>query len=162
MTVSIDQRVAVLPVRTERPGLTDISARVARWLVDAGAVDGLLTLFIRHTAASLIIQENADPTVRHDLRDAFDRLAPRDAGYRHDTEGSDDMPAHIKTALTGVNLTIPVAGGCMLLGTWQGIYVFEHRDRPHNREIALHFLGTMSGERMDATRDTEAKRRISR
>jgi secondary thiamine-phosphate synthase enzyme len=147
LTSQIDQRLSVLTVATAGPGFTDITRQVAGWLTDAGAGDGLLTLFMRHTSASLVIQENADPTVREDLVDAFDRLAPRDAGYRHDTEGSDDMPAHIKTALSGVNLSIPVARGRMLLGTWQGIYVFEHRDRPHRREVALHFLGTINGER---------------
>ena len=158
MTATLDQRIAILPVRTRGQGLTDVSAQVASWLADAGARDGLLTLFIRHTSASLIIQENADPTVREDLVDAFGSLAPRDARYRHDTEGPDDMPAHIRTALTGVDLSIPVAAGRMLLGTWQGIYVFEHRDRPHEREIALHFLGTFNGDNMSVARQEKITR----
>ena len=119
--------------------------RCQRWLADIGARDGLLTLFIRHTSASLLIQENADPDVQTDLIDALERLAPRDRAYVHDVEGPDDMPAHIKSALTATSLSIPVQAGRMLLGTWQGIYVVEHRDRPHRREVVLHFLGTLGG-----------------
>jgi secondary thiamine-phosphate synthase enzyme len=110
-----------------------------------GARDGLLTLFIRHTSASLLIQENADPDVHTDLLDAFERLAPREGAYVHDTEGPDDMPAHIKSALTSTSLSIPVKDGSLLLGTWQGIYVAEHRDRPHRREVVLHYIGTLDG-----------------
>jgi secondary thiamine-phosphate synthase enzyme len=131
----------MLEVATAGRGFTDITREVARWLADVGAGDGLLTLFIRHTSASLVIQENADPDVTADLADALDRLAPADAPYRHTVEGPDDMPAHVKTMVTGVSLAVPVARGRMLLGTWQGIYVAEHRERPHRRQIVLHFVG---------------------
>jgi secondary thiamine-phosphate synthase enzyme len=103
--------------------------------------EGLLTLFIRHTSASLTIQENADPDVRHDLQDYFDRIAPQNGPYRHTAEGPDDMPAHIKSALTQVNLAIPLQNGRLVLGTWQGIYVFEHRHHRHRRQVAMHLLG---------------------
>jgi secondary thiamine-phosphate synthase enzyme len=102
---------------------------------------GLLTIFCRHTSASLLIQENADPTVRSDIEAYFDRIAPEGGAYRHNSEGSDDMPAHLKTALTQVQLSIPVIEGRLGLGTWQGIYLFEHRARPHRREILLHLIG---------------------
>lgn len=102
---------------------------------------GLLTVFCRHTSASLLIQENADPTVKVDLVSYFSRIAPEDGPYRHDSEGSDDMPAHLKTALTQVQLSVPLIGGRLALGTWQGIYLFEHRARPHRRSLALHLLG---------------------
>ncbi len=103
--------------------------------------DGLLTAFCRHTSASLLIQENADPTVLRDLEAVFARLAPENADYAHDTEGPDDMPAHIRAALTQTQLSIPVMGGALALGTWQGVYLVEHRRRPHRREIALHLIG---------------------
>jgi secondary thiamine-phosphate synthase enzyme len=106
-----------------------------------GILHGLLTVFCRHTSASLIIQENADPDVRRDLMTAFDRLAPRDAGYIHAAEGPDDMPAHIRTVLSGVSLSIPVMEGQMTLGTWQGLYLVEHRDRPHRRDLIVHLIG---------------------
>src|SRR5262245_57239898 len=131
-----------LAVDTRGIGLVDVTAEVRGWLGSIAARDGLLTLFIRHTSASLLIQENADPDVQTDLVAALDRLAPRDAPYVHDVEGPDDMPAHIKTALTATSLAIPVRSGRMLLGTWQGIYVAEHRDKPHRREMILHYLGT--------------------
>jgi secondary thiamine-phosphate synthase enzyme len=134
-----------LELETPGPGFTDITRRLAGWLGDIAADDGLLTVFIRHTSASLTIQENADPDVQTDIIDALSRLAPVDAGYRHNTEGSDDMPAHIKAALTATNLAIPVSGGRMTLGTWQGVYVVEHRARPHRRTLTLHFLGTERG-----------------
>ena len=102
---------------------------------------GLLTIFCRHTSASLLIQENADPTVRSDIQAYFNRIAPEGMHYVHDSEGPDDMPAHLKTALTQVHLSVPVVGGSLALGTWQGIYLFEHRARPHTREIVLHLLG---------------------
>jgi secondary thiamine-phosphate synthase enzyme len=102
---------------------------------------GLLTIFCRHTSASLLTQENANPTVRSDIEAYFDRIAPEGGPYQHNSEGSDDMPAHLKTALTQVQLTIPVIGGGLALGTWQGIYLFEHRVRPHRREIVLHLIG---------------------
>src|SRR5665811_753451 len=103
--------------------------------------DGLLTLFIRHTSASLTIQENADPDVCHDLQDFFSRIAPRKGPYRHDAEGPDDMPAHIKTALTQTSLSIPLVNGRLALGTWQGVYVFEHRDHRQRRQVVAHLLG---------------------
>ncbi|HKA74313.1 MAG TPA: secondary thiamine-phosphate synthase enzyme YjbQ, partial [Xanthobacteraceae bacterium] len=112
------------------------------FLADAGAGDGALFLYLRHTSASLVIQENADPDVRTDLVTALRRLAPADAGWVHDTEGPDDMPAHVRTMLTGVSLHVPVMAGTAALGTWQGIYLVEHRSRPHRREVILQFIGS--------------------
>lgn len=132
-----------LSIATRGPGFIDVTARVARWLQEVRADDGLATLFLRHTSASLTIQENADPDVLADLLDALDHLAPRGRRYRHDTEGLDDMPGHIKTMLTASSLSIPVLGGAMVLGTWQAIYLIEHRDAPHTREIVLHYAGTL-------------------
>jgi secondary thiamine-phosphate synthase enzyme len=132
-----------LVVETRGTGFIDITGEVARFLREAGAREGALTLFIRHTSASLTIQENADPSVLRDLTTALRRLAPEDGGWVHDTEGPDDMPAHIKTMLTSVSLQIPVLDGEMALGTWQGIYVAEHRARPHRREIVLQFMGSI-------------------
>jgi secondary thiamine-phosphate synthase enzyme len=140
---AIEQAFETLSVETRGPGLSDQTAAVRAWLGRIDAGDGLLTLFIRHTSASLLIQENADPDVHTDLLDALERLAPRDHAYVHDVEGPDDMPAHIKSALTATSLSIPVQAGRMLLGTWQGIYVVEHRDRPHRREVVLHYIGTL-------------------
>ncbi|MBI1181494.1 MAG: YjbQ family protein [Alphaproteobacteria bacterium] len=137
----MQQFQTVLDVATPGPGLTEITGSVSGWMRGQPVTDGLLTLFIRHTSASLVVQENADPDVLADLRDFFARLAPAGGPYRHDAEGPDDMPAHIKAALTQTQLSIPVASGRMALGTWQGIYVFEHRDRPHRRQVALHLLG---------------------
>ena len=130
-----------LTIETPGPGFTDMTAEVARFVAESGIRDGLLTAFCRHTSASLTIQENADPDVRADLMTALDRLAPRDAPYMHGVEGPDDMPAHIRTMLTGASISIPFGGGELALGTWQGLYLIEHRDRPHRREIALHLLG---------------------
>ncbi|MFA5899654.1 MAG: secondary thiamine-phosphate synthase enzyme YjbQ [Hyphomicrobium sp.] len=141
----ISQAFETLTVDTDGPDLSDQTEAIRGWLAHIGAADGLLTLFIRHTSASLLVQENADPDVHTDLLDTLDRLAPREIPYVHNVEGPDDMPAHIKSALTQTSLSIPVKAGRMLLGTWQGIYVVEHRDRPHRREVALHFLGTFSG-----------------
>jgi secondary thiamine-phosphate synthase enzyme len=141
----IGQALGRLTVETRGEGLVDVTARIAHWLVGEGYVDGLVTLFLRHTSASLTIQENADPDVKTDLIAALQRLAPEDALWVHTTEGPDDMPAHVKTMLTGVNLAIPVERGRMLLGTWQGVYVVEHRAQAHRREIALHFMGTKGG-----------------
>jgi secondary thiamine-phosphate synthase enzyme len=132
---------ASLAVETSGEGFFEISRDVARFLNDIKARDGTMLLFIRHTSASLVIQENADADVRSDLVTALRRLAPADAGWIHDVEGPDDMPAHIKSMLNGVSLQIPVVGGKMALGTWQGIYVAEHRTRPHRREVVLQFLG---------------------
>lgn len=133
-------------IETRGPGLVEITGRVARWLAGIDARNGLVTLMIRHTSASLLIHENADPDVRDDLRNFFDRLVPPSTDpamsyLAHTSEGPDDMPAHIKAALLPVSLQIPVAEGRMRLGTWQGIYVMEHRARPHRREVAAHFAG---------------------
>ena len=128
-------------MRTGGRGFVDATRALSDWLASEAATDGLLTVLIRHTSASLTLQENADPDVLADLDDALGRLAPRDAGYRHDAEGPDDMPAHLRAALTGATLSIPVRGGRMRLGTWQAVYVAEHRDRPHERRLALHYLG---------------------
>lgn len=133
---------ADLVVETSGPGFTDITAQARHFIEQAGAENGVLLVFLRHTSASLTIQENADPDVRLDLLAALDRLAPRDAGWIHDTEGPDDMPAHIKAALTGVSLHIPVSGGTLELGTWQGLYLVEHRAAPHSRRITLQFVGS--------------------
>ncbi len=120
----------------------EFTSLVTRWVAASGISTGLLTLFIRHTSASLLIQENADSDVLADLDQHFRRLAPPDPKlYRHTAEGADDMPAHIRTALTSTHLSIPVIGGQLALGTWQGIYVFEHRDQPHRRQVALHLFG---------------------
>ena len=130
-----------LAIDTPGQGLHEFTAAVADWLGGQGMAEGLLTLFCRHTSASLLIQENAAPAVRRDLLRWIARLAPESDAYEHDDEGPDDMPAHLRTVLTGVNLAIPVIGGRLALGTWQGIYLFEHRRRPHRRTIALHLLG---------------------
>lgn len=130
-----------LSAETRGPGLYDITANVVNWCFEQGIEQGLLTLFIRHTSASLTIQENADPDVRHDLQDYFSRIAPENGPYRHTAEGPDDMPAHIRTALTQTQLTIPVQSGRPVLGTWQGIYLFEHRRSSHRRQISVHLLG---------------------
>jgi secondary thiamine-phosphate synthase enzyme len=135
---------ASLNVATSGEGFVDITREAERFLARIGARDGVLLLFIRHTSASLVIQENADPDVQVDLVTALDRVAPADAGWVHDTEGPDDMPAHIKSMLNGVSLHVPVSNGTMALGTWQGIYVAEHRARPHRREVVLQFLGRVA------------------
>lgn len=135
------QKSKTFTADTQGPGLYDITREVVHWVNQQGMTEGLLTLFMRHTSASLTIQENADPDVCHDLQDYFSRIAPRNGPYRHSAEGPDDMPAHIKTALTQTNLSIPLVNGRVALGTWQGIYVFEHRDRGHSRQVAAHLLG---------------------
>jgi secondary thiamine-phosphate synthase enzyme len=139
------QAMARMTVETPGPSLTDVTRQVAAALAKAEAGDGLATLFCRHTSASLAIQENASPEVLDDLVDALDRLAPRTAGWRHDDEGPDDMPAHVKATLTGASVVVPVIGGRLALGTWQAIYLCEHRDRPHVRELILHFVGSRAG-----------------
>ena len=132
----------VLQVRATRRGLTEISDAVRSWVSEQPISAGLLTLFCRHTSASLLIQENAARAVRSDLEKFFDELAPEgDDLYEHDDEGPDDMPAHLKTALTQVQLNVPIMNGKLMLGTWQGIYLFEHRTRPSPREIVLHLAG---------------------
>jgi secondary thiamine-phosphate synthase enzyme len=128
-------------VQTPGAGFTDLTAEVAKFLGEAGAREGAVTLFIRHTSASLTIQENADPSVLVDLTTALSKVAPENAGWTHDTEGPDDMPAHIKTMLTATSLQIPVLNGKLALGTWQAIYLIEHRRIPHRREIVLQFIG---------------------
>lgn len=130
-----------LQVETQGKGLVDISEEVRRWVGRQAMADGLLTLFCRHTSASLLIQENAAPAARRDLEAFFERVAPEQAGYEHGDEGPDDMPAHLRTALTQTHLSIPLVGGQLALGTWQGIYLFEHRRAPHRREVALHLIG---------------------
>ena len=137
----IRQVSGILHVTAERPGLHRITADVADWLSAQPVADGLLTLFCRHTSASLLIQENAAPDARRDLEAYFARIAPESAGYEHDDEGPDDMPAHLRSALTQTQLSIPVTAGRMALGTWQGIYLFEHRRGTPGREIALHVIG---------------------
>jgi secondary thiamine-phosphate synthase enzyme len=136
------QATGTIEVRTQRQGLVDVTRPVAGWAADQGVAEGLLTLFCRHTSASLLIQENAAREVRADLEAFFSRIAPEHPSlYAHDDEGPDDMPAHLRTALTQVQLSIPLIGGRLALGTWQGIYLFEHRRRPHDRTLALHLIG---------------------
>ncbi len=137
----IRQASALLPIRTDRPGLHDFTPS-ARDFVRGSAIEtGLLTLFCRHTSASLLIQENAAPAAARDLERFFARIAPESDGYEHDDEGPDDMPAHLRAALTQTQLSIPVVQGALVLGRWQGIYLFEHRREPQSREIALHLIG---------------------
>jgi secondary thiamine-phosphate synthase enzyme len=131
-----------LRVRTPGRGLQEITREVRRWVADQGMENGLLTLHVRHTSASLLIQENADPDVRRDLDAFFARLVPDgDDLFIHTAEGEDDMPAHVRSALTAVNLAIPLAAGTLVLGTWQGVYLWEHRQRPHARTVAMHLVG---------------------
>jgi len=131
----------VLNIATKGKGLVEITPQVKHWVAAQGIATGLLTLYCRHTSASLLIQENADPDVQTDLANFFEEIAPEKRKYVHDTEGPDDMPAHIRTALTHTSLSIPVISGKMALGTWQGIYLFEHRRAPHKREVVLHVIG---------------------
>ena len=134
---------AVLTVETSGEGFFEITREAARFLETIKAADGVLMLFIRHTSASLVIQENADPDVRRDLVTALRRLAAADAGWVHDVEGPDDMPGHVKSMINGVSLHVPVVTGATALGMWQGIYVAEHRTRPHRREVVLQFVGSV-------------------
>jgi secondary thiamine-phosphate synthase enzyme len=135
------QESHMLASRASRRGLNEITDDVAAWVAGTGIRDGLLTLFCRHTSASLVIQENAAPAARRDLEAFFERIAPEGGPYEHDDEGPDDMPAHLRAALTQTQLSIPVRGGRMALGTWQGIFLFEHRHALPQREIALHLIG---------------------
>ena len=135
------QSAHTLLIATRGQGLYDFTATIQNWISHQQIQTGLLTVFCRHTSASLLIQENADPTVRVDLKAFFNRIAPENGPYEHDSEGPDDMPAHLKTALTQVQLSIPVIDRHLALGTWQGVYLFEHRVRPHQREIVLHLIG---------------------
>jgi secondary thiamine-phosphate synthase enzyme len=130
-----------ISIATRGKGLYPITDEVCGWLASTKAKDGLLSLFCRHTSASILINENADPDVRTDLVAYFERIAPEDGPYVHDAEGPDDMPAHIRTALTQTHLSIPVQNGKPLLGTWQGVYLFEHRRAPHTRDVVLHYIG---------------------
>jgi secondary thiamine-phosphate synthase enzyme len=135
------QAAHTLVVQTRGAGLTEITREAAAWATGQGLTTGLLTLFCRHTSASLLIQENADPDVARDIEDYFAALAPVSGAYRHQDEGPDDMPAHLRSALTQVQLSIPLVGGRLALGTWQGVWLFEHRARPHRREVVLHLMG---------------------
>ena len=135
------QTSALLPIRADTPGLHEITENVCMFVADSGIEEGLLTLFCRHTSASLVIQENAAPAARRDLERYFEHLAPEGGPYEHDDEGSDDMPAHLRSALTATQLSIPVRAGRPVLGTWQGIFLFEHRRDTPERQIALHLVG---------------------
>jgi secondary thiamine-phosphate synthase enzyme len=136
------QFVDILTIGTRGRGLVEVTPNVLSWVGSRKLETGLLTLFCRHTSASLIIQENASPDVRADLEAYLARIAPEEPGrYRHSVEGADDMPAHIRTVLTGVHLCVPLMGGRLALGAWQGIYLFEHRQAPHRREVAVHLIG---------------------
>lgn len=138
---SMRQATDLLTVETRRQGLVEVTREVVQWVEAQRMDEGLLTVFCRHTSASLLIQENAAPAARRDLEAYFAQLAPESDGYEHDDEGPDDMPAHLRAALTQTSLTIPLIGGRLALGTWQGVYLFEHRRRPHRRELALHLIG---------------------
>ncbi len=136
------QAIHQLTIETRGKGLTDITRPVSRWVAEQGVATGLLTVWCRHTSASLTVQENADPTVRADIERYFEALVPEGEGrYAHDDEGPDDMPAHLRAMLTQTSLSVPVTDGRPVLGTWQAIYLFEHRRRPHRREVVLHLLG---------------------
>ena len=135
------QKQIRLAIRADRPGLAEFTNQVRDFVTNSGIVDGILTLFCRHTSASLLIQENAAPAARRDLERYFARIAPESGDYEHDDEGPDDMPAHLRTALTQSGLTIPVEGGKLALGTWQGIFLFEHRHDTPERSIAAHLIG---------------------
>jgi secondary thiamine-phosphate synthase enzyme len=133
---------SVLTVRTSGRGFVDLTPEIEAFLRQVDAGEGMVTAFIRHTSASLTIQENADPSVLHDLNTALSRLAPENAGWTHDAEGPDDMPGHVKTMLTSTSLQVPVRDREMMLGTWQALYLIEHRSRPHTREVVLQFIGS--------------------
>ena len=135
------QTSTILPIRASRAGLNEITENLALWVSQTGISDGLLTIFCRHTSASLVVQENAAPAARRDLERYFERLAPEGGPYEHDDEGPDDMPAHLRSALTATQLSIPVERGRIILGTWQGVFLFEHRHGTPQREIALHLIG---------------------
>lgn len=142
MQQTLTQRTEQMVVATRGEGIYDITEKIAKWVGEEGLEEGRLLLFIRHTSASLTIQENADPSVLVDLAEFLNRIVPQSPRYHHNTEGADDMPAHIKSMLTATELTIPVRDGVMMLGTWQGIYLLEHRLRAHDRKIVLQFIGT--------------------
>jgi len=144
ITEAVPQLVASATLRVDTPGagMSEITADAKDFIAQIGAGDGILLVYLRHTSASLTIQENADPDVQHDLVSALNRLAPEDAPWIHDVEGPDDMPAHVKAMLSGVSLHVPVAQGKLGLGTWQGIYLIEHRHKPHGRDVMLQFIGS--------------------
>lgn len=135
------QATTLLIIPTDRQGLLEVTRHITTWLDGEHLTTGLLTIFCRHTSCSLLVQENAAPAARRDVERYFARVAPESDDYEHDDEGADDMPAHLRTALTAVQLSIPVIDGALALGTWQGIYLFEHRRRPHRRTLALHVIG---------------------
>ena len=136
------QALSQIEIKTPGQGLVPVTPQLSAWVAEQPIADGLLTIFCRHTSCSLLIQENAAPAARRDLEAFFAHIAPEDPrAYEHDDEGPDDMPAHLRAALTQAQLSIPLAGGCLALGTWQGIYLFEHRRAPHRRTLALHLLG---------------------
>ena len=135
------QATALLSLETPGQGLHEFTREAVSWVSSQGMDEGLLTLFCRHTSCSLLIQENAAPAARRDLERWVARIAPESSGYEHDDEGPDDMPAHLRAAITAVQLSIPLIGGRLALGTWQGIYLFEHRKAPHRRSVALHLIG---------------------
>ena len=137
----LEERSHVLTVPTPGKGFVNFTRAIGAWLETIGAQGGLLTVFVTHTSASLTIQENADPNVQVDLLDALERFAPEDHPYVHHEEGPDDMPSHIKSMLTSVSLSIPIRSGAMTLGTWQGIYLVEHRAAPHERQVVLSYIG---------------------
>lgn len=137
----IRQAVTMLTIETDQQGMIEVTDRIDRWVADQAMREGLLTIFCRHSSASLLIQENAAPAARRDLEAYFARIAPESSAYEHDDEGPDDMPAHLRAALTQTQLSIPLIDGALALGTWQGIYLFEHRRRPHRRTLALHLIG---------------------
>ncbi len=143
VTETIPQSIATatLRIETEGAGFTEITSNAKAFIAQIGADEGVLLIFLRHTSASLTIQENADPDVQADLTAALDRLAPEDAPWIHDVEGPDDMPAHVKAMLNGISLHVPIIGGALALGTWQGIYLVEHRRKPHSRQAILQFIG---------------------
>ena len=144
ISAAVPQLIASASLRLDTPGagFTEITAQAADFIAQCGAGDGTLLVYLRHTSASLAIQENADPDVQADLAAALDRLAPQDAPWIHDVEGPDDMPAHVKALLSGVSLHVPVASGKLALGAWQGLYLIEHRRRPHSREVIFQFIGS--------------------
>jgi secondary thiamine-phosphate synthase enzyme len=135
------QSSTLLPIRASRPGLHEFTPQVREFVSGSGISEGLLTIFCRHTSASLLVQENAAPAARRDVERYFARLAPEGDAYEHHDEGPDDMPAHLRSALTATQLSVPVQDGRLMLGTWQGIFLFEHRRNPPEREIALHLIG---------------------
>jgi secondary thiamine-phosphate synthase enzyme len=138
----LTQKFDTIRLSTKGPGFYVFTHKAEAFVADSGVAEGLLTCFVRHTSASLVIQENADPDVQRDLLDFLERLVSRDERlYRHTAEGPDDMPSHIRSMLTQTSVSIPVRNGKLLLGTWQGLYLFEHRDAPHTREITLHLMG---------------------